>query len=1186
MQGLEVLLLRASPEGRIEYVNRAFEAFAGVKRDALVGRVLHDLIRLGHLPVFKGLVLPQERGSFDSEVVDDDGRRFSVRVTRSETTVDFVVQDITDKSRFKTYVERYVNPQLVTLADEDLRTFHFPERRFMTVSFSDLRGFTPLSESMRPEEVRSVLNAYLDAAIHAVDANGGTVDKIIGDALMVLYGAPRHYRDHAIRALRTCTDQLSNIENVRAEYRRLGKIIPDCGVGIHTGDMILGNMGGATRQDYTVIGANVNLASRLCGAARGGQILTTEATLRAVIDAMPPDWRVQEGGAEPASDSLSRAGDTAGMVPLDRNQGKVTVVGPANRPEFRFTYMTALRLKGFSDPVPVLAVTRCSGGGAVYLSDTVAPSQGAVRLLGRYQLLEKIGQGGVGEVWKGCDNFGNTVAVKILRTGDAATEMVTRRFRREAEVMAMLSHRNICRIHEVGESEGVTYIAMEYIDGVSLAGLLAYRGKLVSSDPATEQTDLPTLMRTVRDSTSRLGDAGEKTIALPEGDEESPCVVLPFQQSLSIMIRVCEAVQFAHEHGVMHRDLKPANIMLRGDGEPVVMDFGLAKLATPKDQMSLSITGEVMGTIEYMAPEQAHSSKDVREPGDVYSLGSVLYRMLTGRLSFRSSSNILEDIQRLQHHEAVPPRKINPGIDGDLETIVLKALRSDVAGRYHSVAAFKQDLEHYQRGEPISARRISPVERVTLFCRRNKTLTRSVAVMAVACLVVVGVLVGYQRFQARERYERFLRNAGDAEARQDWDAAVASLQSASLLGSVQGVEDRIKRLHLRCARRMIEREEWGAAAIRLERATGGHTDDPEIRQMMLTAMGQGVVSVSAPFSATLGELVSVGESGTDRVERKPLPVVVTHGTIPIDGLALKEGVHDLFLDSPQLGRIHLPARIERGKRLRIDVPFSTIPEGYVYVHGGPFLYGGDSTVHSNRTVGARGIDIPGFFMQRRPVLLGEYAEFYDSPEFESIMREVLRQANVKTTDIDGSARAIKDLKPHLPQQWRIEQLAVRSTGAVERLESHVTDTAETARGLSYYEAVAYARWRGARLPTEQEWEKAARGVDGRLFVSGNQPSTTCPPSTMVRMPDPDGVEVSPYGCYGLTQVLSQWTSSDFDSVSGRKVVRGSIASSSILDARVTIRRDRDPKMKYMGVGLILCKDIPSTATEQEKENRK
>ncbi len=157
-------------------------------------------------------------------------------------------------------------------------------------------------------------------------------------------------------------------------------------------------------------------------------------------------------------------------------------------------------------------------------------------------------------------------------------------------------------------------------------------------------------------------------------------------------VKVCDALHASHEAGVFHRDLKPGNIMIRRGGEPVVTDFGLAKLAEPDGRAALSISGQLLGTVGYMAPEQARSSKNVDERADIYSLGAVLYQMLTGQKHFAASDNLLEDIQRLQHWTPVRLRELNKQIDGDLEIIALKALRAEPSERYRSIAAFREDL--------------------------------------------------------------------------------------------------------------------------------------------------------------------------------------------------------------------------------------------------------------------------------------------------------------------------------------------------------------------------------------------------------------------------------------------------------------------------------------------------------------
>ncbi len=197
-------------------------------------------------------------------------------------------------------------------------------------------------------------------------------------------------------------------------------------------------------------------------------------------------------------------------------------------------------------------------------------------------------------------------------------------------------------------------------------------------------------------------------------------------------------MQFAHEHGVLHRDLKPGNILLREDGEPLVADFGLAKLSADGTH-SLSVTGHVVGTLENMAPEQAESSKDVDERADVYSLGTILYQMLTGRRHFEATGNIIGDAQALQTHEPPKLRSINPNIDPDLEIITLKALRNDPAERYRNVAALRADIERFRKGEVISAKPVQAVDLIKKLIQRNRAVA---AVTAASILIfITGALV-------------------------------------------------------------------------------------------------------------------------------------------------------------------------------------------------------------------------------------------------------------------------------------------------------------------------------------------------------------------------------------------------------------------------------------------------------------
>ena len=447
----------------------------------------------------------------------------------------------------------------------------------------------------------------------------------------------------------------------------------------------------------------------------------------------------------------SSGGKTEAVTELpDDLRGKITDFGPLkDEPDekgraqvithFRFHYLEVVKVKGVSQPVPVLTVEdlRENKRERSLRDEDLAESSGE-RLFGRYRLLNVIGQGGMGEVWKAKDAFGNTLAIKMLIAGEAASEKQLARFRREADIMSKLQHRNVCRIYEVGEVERNSFIAMEYIDGVPLSQVLRHRGDVSSSDKTISVSrstsgSLEELISEIKSggSRDRYGEEGEGG-----GEAEVSYNILPVQQVLAILMRVCDAIQHAHEHGVMHRDLKPANIMVTPDGDPVVMDFGLSKLENDTtSDMSLSVSGQVVGTVEYMSPEQAKSSKDVNETTDIYSLGAVAYQMLTGHKHFKASGNLLTDAVELENHVPKAPRQWNPRLDVDLETILMKALRPDPRERYRSVSALAGDIDAYLHGRPISARKVTPVEMAWKWCKRNPALS---ALAAGVLLATVG----------------------------------------------------------------------------------------------------------------------------------------------------------------------------------------------------------------------------------------------------------------------------------------------------------------------------------------------------------------------------------------------------------------------------------------------------------------
>ncbi|MEO6054474.1 MAG: protein kinase [Chthoniobacterales bacterium] len=318
-------------------------------------------------------------------------------------------------------------------------------------------------------------------------------------------------------------------------------------------------------------------------------------------------------------------------------------------------------------------------------------------------------------------------------------------------------------------------MTMEFVEGVTLADLLY--GKTSDEAAAAKSGNITNLIRNLRTARSKsfevsaLTQTTEAPESVPRAKESR---IIPIQQALNILGKICDAVQFAHEHGVLHRDLKPGNILLREDGEPLVADFGLAKMDGGEATFSLSLSGHVVGTLENMAPEQAISSKDVDERADVYAIGTILYQMITGRRYFEATGNIVADAQALQSHTTVRPRVYNRQIDSDLEVITLKALRSERSERYRNVSALKADIDHYLHGELISAKP------VTVWALTQKTILRNKALSAVIATSILLLIVTAFAFVLKIAHQRDMLEISYKNATDNQNKASAAMRQALL----------------------------------------------------------------------------------------------------------------------------------------------------------------------------------------------------------------------------------------------------------------------------------------------------------------------------------------------------------------------------------------------------------------------
>jgi len=735
------MIARVSPEDIVLYANSALASYLRVTKADLTGAPLEILAARTRGEISACFQRPETGRSSNRLVTDDEGRVFEVKTYSEGGILDIVLDEVTTMDLVGRDLRHVSGTSVDVLNEEELRTARQPERRYLTVSRVRMNGISRLAERLAPMEMRLVMNSFVEESAEAILETGCTYYESSGGSVTGIFGAPRYFADHALRAIRAACSQLEKSAQLRTGLFRQGREMPPLSCGIWTGETFVGTLGASATQCYSAVGLTVDLASELSKLARPGEVLISELTLRNLVQTLPEGWQAiqAERDAEPDLSDFHWSGGDIEPLP-EAFLRKVWLIGPgveddASCVEYFADYLYCLKAEGLEEAIPILRVVRPAEiGDSLELSgDNVVASQFS-QSLGKYKLLGVMGTGGMGKVWKGSDRFGNVVAIKVLHATETTTDAQLKRFRREAEVMSRLPHRNICRVFEMNEFEGIQYLVMEFVDGLTLSDLLYEHTREESGGTTTKaMPDLKSLIHALREERSSRGDASptdEENVVLRARETR----VLPVEQTLNIFLKICDAVQFAHEHGVLHRDLKPGNILLREDGEPLVADFGLAKISSGDSGQSLSVSGHVVGTLENMSPEQAESSKEVDERADVYALGTILYQMLTGRRHFEATGNIVADAQALQNHEPRRPRAINPRLDSDLEIILLKALRNSPVERYRSVAALEADLQRYRRGEVISARPVSAVELLRKLVLRNRAVT---AVIAVSLLVLI-----------------------------------------------------------------------------------------------------------------------------------------------------------------------------------------------------------------------------------------------------------------------------------------------------------------------------------------------------------------------------------------------------------------------------------------------------------------
>ncbi|MHC4235155.1 MAG: serine/threonine protein kinase, partial [Planctomycetota bacterium] len=415
--------------------------------------------------------------------------------------------------------------------------------------------------------------------------------------------------------------------------------------------------------------------------------------------------------------------------------------------------------------------------------------------LGPYELCQEVSRGGQGVVYRARQRGTNReIAVKRLLAGALATPSMRRRFEREAEVLASLNHPNVVTVFAMDIVDGVPLVAMEWLDGVPITTW------------AARQDATPARHRDI----------------------------------VRIFLKVCDAVHHAHQHGVIHRDLKPSNILIDAAGEPRVLDFGLAKLTATSGtaDRSATVTDQFVGTLAYASPEQLcgrPEQLDVRS--DVYSLGVILYEILTDRLPYTLGQGLTAAVQAIQHAEPARPSTIAMHLDRDLEAITLKALAKDKNDRYQSTDALADDLRRYLSGDPVTARVPSGLGQLLRTLRRHRATVAFVATVfaLVTALAVVATILAGSR--AEQRDLAVAAKQREAESRQSAQREAAKAQAISaflqgMFGSVNPMDSG--------DREVTVREVLDAAGARIETELAGQ---PALEAAIRNVMGVTYISL-------------------------------------------------------------------------------------------------------------------------------------------------------------------------------------------------------------------------------------------------------------------------------------------------------------------------------------------------------